>query len=251
MTKDLELEIQKVDKSFAHYKDRPGFGELLQLLKTYWAEDEGIRENFDAEPVAFIYESLLREILHGVLQKPNPEMALREKLVDVAYTFGCYLSLILSPEPSEDPSGMRNPKIGVTGTLRPYALDLAKVYEEFPNHRLINAEVTTLDEVGDCILFEYLYWKAEFTTLSKLRKVLDKFSNPRPWEYLALEAATSMWEQTHREALGLPYVLDADLTDKLYRRHSNLMQIIRSDAPDPLATWQASVELKEETPAVH
>jgi hypothetical protein len=68
---------------------------------------------------------------------------------------------------------------------------------------------------------------------------------------MALEVSCSMWEQTHREALDLPYVLDSDITNRLYRRHSNLLQIIRSGVPDPLATWQASVELKEEAPAVH
>lgn len=250
MTKDLMVEVQKIDLSFSAFKNLEGFGELLQLLKGFWVEQDDVRKNFDRESVLFVYESLLRELVNSVLRQPDPEMALRGKLVDVSYTLGCYISLMFPPEPAADPTRMRNPKIGTTGTLRPYALELVKAYEGIPGHELINAEASTLGMVDDYILFECLYWMATFNTLSKMRKVLDKVSSPRAWESMALEVSCSMWEQTHREAIGLPYPLEADITDRLYRRHSNLLQIIRSGAPDPLAAWQASVARKEATPAV-
>jgi hypothetical protein len=175
-------------------------------------------------------------------------MANREQLAAQVFEYAKLQALVLNPEPSPDPTGLRG-QPGITGELRAHALELVKKDKDLQEFMHGIDEPKGLDDVLSIFDARYRVIFAWAHVFHLLRVAFDD-TNPaagKDW-FKPFVAVMCAWHEHHlRRTLGLPHSLpgsdsDADIASLAL---SGFLECVTSEARYPDLEWRQRLQKVE------
>ncbi|MDH6250199.1 hypothetical protein M2129_002209 [Polynucleobacter sphagniphilus] len=221
-------------------KNDPGFQTANELVYVIWTSNKSMTQDFSKKFVSDTAQNILN-LCWKILTSPNPLMANREQLCEFTNWCAWYQVLVIDPAPLPDQTGMRG-HLGITGEMKGKILEIIKVNEDLQRefHKL-GADVNYVT-AWDYSLMRYRMFWAYSRVLSGMRYYL-KDANPNSendWYFPFFRSLCAYYENTYRDELGMPSVLDPDreLANKKAGWYLTYLNFVLSDKQYPDLEWE-------------
>ena len=211
-----------------------------QLINTYWHNNHDAVKDFSDDFVSKTSTKIMEEVLI-ILGSDNPMMANREKLSEHILECAKYQVLVLTPDPSEDVTGMVG-KCGISGELKERILDVIKVNKGLKELFHSQPNDITFGDAWNLILAKYRYSWAFMNVISGMRTYF-KDSNPTTSKDWFRPYYTSMcaWQESiYRSELGMSNLLEDSLDSKFSINalaYSTFLDFVMRGDTYPDLTW--------------
>lgn len=196
-----------------------------------------LRQNMSREGLAELVQRLMSDVAE-IENTDNRSKAVRTMLCDRTLWLANYQVIVMEPEPSPDPTGLRAMG-GVTGQLKARVFDLFKADQEIERETL-RLPASSYEEAWNACLFKYWQAKLFMETLNTVRKfIIGQFDadNPADWHRPFLHSSCVVAEQRYRAALGLPSALPVRNPDQDILRYQTFLEFVLSDEENPYLSW--------------
>jgi hypothetical protein len=167
----------------------------------------------------------------------DPVVACRDRLAVAMMKFASYQVLVIPPAPEPDPSGLRS-QPGITGELKAYLVDIAKIDFDLRSKLYGVDEEPAFDVVWQAVLCAY--WQAHWflETFNAARLHLGDATDPHDWYPSFRHAACAGHESKYRGEIGLPSAFDDDIASAAATAYAIYTDIVLAGAEDPDREWR-------------
>ena len=185
-----------------------------QLIDFYWQNNNEVVKDFSKEFVSKTSTKMMEEILL-ILASDNPLMANREKLSEHVIECSKYQVLVLTPNPSDDVTGMVG-RCGISGELKERILDLIKVDKGLKEVFHSQPDDVSFADAWDFILMKYRYSWAFMNVISGMRTYFkdSNLTTSKDWFRPFFVSLCAWQESLYRVQLGMSNLLEDDPDSK-------------------------------------
>lgn len=196
-----------------------------------------LRQNMSRDGLKAVIQRVMDDVA-DIEKSESPIRAVRTALCDRTLWLSNYQVIVMEPEPSPDPTGLRAMG-GVTGQIKARVFDLFKADAEIERESM-RFPATSYEEAWNVCLLRYWQAKLHMETLDTVRKYLigEAVANSEcDWHRPFLHASCVVAEQRYRTALALPSALPVAKPDEEILRYQAFLEFVLSEEKNPYLSW--------------
>lgn len=220
-----------------HSNEKAALSELALDRIRFLLKTIPLREHMSEAGINQLVQHVLDDVTL-IERSAHPAMAVRLALADRALALANYQVIVMEPEPTPDPTGLRAMG-GVTGQIKPRVFDLFKAAPEIEQEAMrIPAE--NYAEAWNVSLLKYWQSLLHAEVLNTIRTFLVgevEANSKRDWYRPFLHASCIIAEQRYRDALRLPSALPVENPINEIQRYQTFLEFVLSNEEYPYVSW--------------